>query len=210
MSDVNYEKSGCLKTVKKYVLLSTSPRRKELLTFLNPEIFSLDIGERLIEKSYMKIFQADPFLEKASKVCCELAKAKANINPEEGVLYISADTIIVSDNQICHKPETIEAAEETLRSYFGKSHYAITAVCLKMTGYSDVFYTTAKVDFVDYYDSLENAIKDYVVINKPFDKAGAYSIRDIDPRFVRSITGDINTIIGLPVAEVAKRIFTNN
>ncbi|XCY71431.1 Maf family protein [Streptococcus agalactiae] len=79
-----------------------------------------------------------------------------------------------------------------------------------MTGYSDVFYTTAKVDFVDYYDSLENAIKDYVIINKPFDKAGAYSIRDIDPRFVRSITGDINTIIGLRVAEVAKRIFTNN
>ncbi|AHX74722.1 septum formation protein Maf [Streptococcus agalactiae] len=57
---------------------------------------------------------------------------------------------------------------------------------------------------------MENAIKDYVIINKPFDKAGAYSIRDIDPRFVRSITGDINTIIGLRVAEVAKRIFTNN
>lgn len=38
------------------------------------------------------------------------------------------------------------------------------------------------------------------------DKAGAYGIQDLDPRLVAYICGDINTIIGLPVAELAKRI----
>lgn len=33
---VTYEKQGMLPKVDKYILLSTSPRRKDLLTFLKP------------------------------------------------------------------------------------------------------------------------------------------------------------------------------
>jgi len=42
---------------------------------------------------------------------------------------------------------------------------------------------------------------------QPLDKAGAYGIQELDPRFVASIYGDVHTIIGLPVAEVSRRIF---
>lgn len=204
---VTYEKEGALTTIKKYVLLSNSPRRKELLSFLKPECFSPSVDERMIEEHFMTIFDSDPFLERASKVCCELAKAKANIIPEENVLYISADTIITTNDKIYHKPKSLEEAKETIRSYFGKSHYSVTAVCMKMKDYQEVFYSTAIIHFVDYYDSLESAIDDYVEASKPFDKAGAYSIRDIDPRFIEGITGDINTVIGLPIAEISKRLF---
>ncbi|HGA1204428.1 TPA: septum formation protein Maf, partial [Streptococcus suis] len=32
--------------------------------------------------------------------------------------------------------------------------------------------------------------------------------QELDPRFVSGISGDIHTIIGLPVAEVSRRIFS--
>ncbi|SLM20731.1 septum formation inhibitor Maf [Streptococcus dysgalactiae subsp. equisimilis] len=108
---------------------------------------------------------------------------------------------------INHKPQTTAEAVATLRSYFGKSHYAVTGVCLKAKDYQEVFYTLAKIDFVDYYDALDEAITTYVSRYQPFDKAGAYSIRDIDPRFIKGITGDMNTILGLPVAELSQRLF---
>lgn len=204
---VTYEKEGVLSPIKRYVLLSNSPRRKELLHFLKPECFSLGVDERMIEEHFMTVYDSDQFLERVAKVCCELAKAKANIIPEEGVLYISADTIITTNDKVYHKPKSLEEAKETIRSYFGKSHYSVTAVCMKMKDYQEVFYSTAIIHFVDYYDSLETIIEEYVEANKPLDKAGAYSIRDIDPRFIERITGDINTVIGLPVAEISKRLF---
>ena len=54
---VTYEKQGMLPKVDKYILLSTSPRRKDLLTFLNPEIMSVDVDERAIQDHYMKVFK---------------------------------------------------------------------------------------------------------------------------------------------------------
>lgn len=116
---VTYEKQGMLPKVDKYILLSTSPRRKDLLTFLNPEIMSVDVDERAIQDHYMKVFNDEPFLMRAAKSCCELAKAKSQTTIAKGTLYLSADTIIVSEDRVCHKPQTTAEAVATLRSYFG-------------------------------------------------------------------------------------------
>ena len=50
-------------------------------------------------------------------------------------------------------------------------------------------------------------MEDYLTIKQPLDKAGAYGFQELDPRLIKSVTGDIHTIIGLPVAEVSERIF---
>ncbi|WP_228062386.1 MULTISPECIES: Maf family protein [unclassified Streptococcus] len=46
----------------------------------------------------------------------------------------------------------------------------------------------------------------FVKYESPMDKAGAYGFQDLDPRFIDYVAGDVQTIIGLPVAETAKRI----
>lgn len=38
---------------------------------------------------------------------------------KEGTLYISADTMMIADNKIHHKPQTLEEAKITLTSYIG-------------------------------------------------------------------------------------------
>ncbi|HFR3774381.1 TPA: nucleoside triphosphate pyrophosphatase [Streptococcus suis] len=203
----NYQKEGSREQISSYVLLSNSPRRKQLLGFLQPQIASVEVNERAIEEHFMKKFSTDDFLTRAAKTCCEISKAKSDMELEPGHLYISADTIVVADGQIFNKPRDLAEAEAMFRSYFGKSHHVVTSVCLRSYQSLDVFYTVAQIDFVDYYPALEEHIQAYIHEKQPLDKAGAYGIQELDPRFVASISGDIHTIIGLPVAEVSRRIF---
>ncbi|WP_105143548.1 Maf family protein [Streptococcus suis] len=203
-----YQKEGDCEQISSYVLLSNSPRRKQLLGFLQPQIASVEVDERGIEEHFMKQFATDDFLTRAAKTCCEISKAKSDMELEPGHLYISADTIVVADGQIFNKPRDLTEAEAMFRSYFGKSHYVVTSVCLRSSQSFDVFYTLAQIDFVDYYPALEEHIQAYIHEKQPLDKAGAYGIQELDPRFVAGISGDIHTIIGLPVAEVSRRIFS--
>lgn len=204
---IDYEKWGQRGKIEQVVLLSQSPRRRELLGFLNPQIGSNDVDERAIEEQFMKTYVANDFVTRAAKTCCEISKAKSQIPLEKGVLAISADTIVIHNNNIYNKPENLEQARQMFLSYFGKTHWVATSVCLRTYDSLEIFYTLAEIDFVDFYPELEAVVDQYIFEKQPFDKAGAYGIQELDPRFIKEIRGDIHTIIGLPVAETAYRIF---
>ena len=203
----DYEKNGDLGKIQSVVLMSKSPRRRELLSFLNPILSSIEIDERAIEDRYMDLYKNDEFLIRAGKACCEVAKEKSNLSDlEVDTLYISSDTMVILNDKIYGKPKDMEQAKAMFMSYFSKSHHVITSVCLRSRAYIEVFFTVAEVRFTDYYNSLDEVIDNYINENNVMDKAGAYGIQDLDPRLVSYICGDINTIIGLPVAELSKRI----
>lgn len=202
----DYEKLGETGKYKKYILMSKSPRRRDLLSFLKPEIDSIRIDERAIEKRCMEKYKDCDFLERASKTCAEIAKAKSDVDLVKDCLYISSDTMVIMDDIIYGKPRDVAEAREMFMSYFGKSHYVVTGVCLRSENYMEVFYSIAEVRFTDYYKALDDVIDEYLKGENVMDKAGAYGIQDLDPRFVSYINGDINTIIGLPVSEVSRRI----
>ncbi len=203
----DYEKSGKLGYVENVVLMSKSPRRRELLSFLDPKLSSIKIDERAIEEKYMALYKDDKFLIRAGKTCCEIAKGKSKISKlDPNTLYISSDTMVIIDEKIYGKPKDLDQAKAMFMSYFSKSHHVITSVCLRSRSYIEVFFTVAEVRFTDYYKGLDEVIDNYINENNVMDKAGAYGIQDLDPRLVSYICGDINTIIGLPVAELSKRI----
>ena len=207
MNYVNdYEKIGKIRKYKKYILMSKSPRRRDLLSFLKPEIDSIRIDERAIEEKYMKKYRGCDFIERAGKTCAEIAKAKSDVDLIKDYLYISSDTMVIMNDKIYGKPRDMIEARKMFMSYFGKSHFVVTGVCLRSENYLDVFYSVAEVRFTDYYKALDDIIDSYLKEENVMDKAGAYGIQDLDPRFVSYINGDINTIIGLPVSEVSRRI----
>ena len=207
MNYVNdYEKSGKIGKYNKYILMSKSPRRRDLLSFLKPEIASIRIDERAIEEKYMEKYKDCDFIERAGKACSEIAKAKSDVDLVKDCLYISSDTMVIMDDKIYGKPRDMAEAREMFMSYLGKSHFVITGVCLRSENYLDVFYSIAEVRFTDYYKALDEIIDGYLREENVMDKAGAYGIQDLDPRLISYINGDINTIIGLPVSEVSRRI----
>lgn len=202
----NYEKSGKIGKYNRYILMSKSPRRRDLLSFLKPEIDSIGIDERAIEEKYMKKYNGCDFIEKAGKTCAEIAKAKSDVDLIKDYLYISSDTMVIMDDKIYGKPKDIIEARRMFMSYFGESHFVVTGVCLRSENYLDVFYSVAEVRFTDYYKALDDIIDSYLKEENVMDKAGAYGIQDLDPRLISYVKGDINTIIGLPVSEVSRRI----
>ena len=202
----DYEKIGKIGKYKKYILMSKSPRRRDLLSFLKPEIASIRIDERAIEEKYMENYKDCGFIERAGKTCAEIAKAKSDVDLVKDCLHISSDTMVILDDKIYGKPRDMAEARDMFMSYFGKSHFVITGVCLRSKNYLDVFYSIAEVRFTDYYKALDEIIDGYLREENVMDKAGAYGIQDLDPRLISFINGDINTIIGLPVSEVSRRI----
>lgn len=203
----DYEKKGEIYKFNETILMSNSPRRIEMLSFLHPKSYKLKIDERKIEEKYMKIYEEDVFLERAAKTCCEIAKAKSNVNLLKDTLYISSDTMVLHENKIYNKPKDKEEARNMLLSYFGKVHSVVTSVALRMDGYLEVFYTISNVSFVEYNKNLGIIIDEYIKSNKPMDKAGAYGIQELNPLLISYIEGNMNTIMGLPVSELGRRIY---
>ena len=193
----NITKIGKLDKFNNVILVSKSPRRNELLkNICEFESTSTDIDERKIEKLAL--------------VCCEISKAKIlPLELKEDTLYISSDTIVINDGKILNKPKNYNEALDMLTSYLGKIHKVVTSVCLKSKNYEEIFYTYSNVKFSEKTDKNIQLIKEYIDEGTVYDKAGAYGIQDLNPVLIDYIEGDLNTIIGLPVSEINKRICKN-
>ena len=182
----------------KIILASASPRRKELLAGLD-----MDFEVRLlpgIEESYPDDL---PTAKIAEYIAREKAAAyNGEIGDDE--LLLTADTIVVVDDEVLGKPADEEDARRMLRMISGRTHQVITGVCLatreKTRSFSvetDVTFKALKDSEIDYY------IKQY----RPFDKAGAYGIQEwIGYIGVESIRGSYFNVMGLPVQRIYNEI----
>lgn len=207
----NVTKIGKLDEFTHVILVSKSPRRNELLkNICEFESTSTDIDERKIEKLAYEKYKDRENIEKLALVCCEISKAKIHpLELKDDTLYISSDTIVINDGKILNKPKDYDEALDMLTSYLGKVHKVVTSVCLKSKNYEEIFYTFSNVKFSQKTDKNIELIKEYIDECTVYDKAGAYGIQDLNPVLIDYIEGDLNTIIGLPVSEINKRICKN-
>mgnify|MGYP002545517597 CR=1 FL=1 len=61
---------------------------------------------------------------------------------------------------------------------------------------------TGRITEVTMYPMSDQMIWDYIRTGEPSDKAGAYGIQGRAAVFIKSIKGDYNNVVGLPVAAV--------
>lgn len=178
--------------MKKIILASGSPRRKELLSQIG---VSFDVikaeGEEILTSSVP---------EEAVK---ELAMQKALEVAEKsgGSMIIGADTVVAANGRILGKPKDEADAMGMLRLIQGGSHEVITgvAVLLKEQKKTICFAETTRVHV---YPMTESQMEAYVKSKEPMDKAGAYGIQGMFAAFVRGIEGDYNNVVGLPVGRL--------
>ncbi len=176
---------------KHTILASQSPRRRELLNLMG-------IPFTTVNPNVDEVINPNVSLEQAIE---ELAYLKAldvlNRHPEANI--ISADTIVVCDNEVMGKPVNEEDAIRMLKQLSGKKHEVITGVCLLNTEKEIRFHTKTIVEFYPYDEELVRA---YVQSKVPLDKAGAYGIQDKGALLVKGIEGDYYTVMGLPISEL--------
>ncbi len=178
------------------ILSSNSPRRKELLAGLDIP-FEVRVIED-IDESYPDTL---PTGEIAEYIAQKKAAAYEVGNDE---VLITADTIVVLDDQILGKPADAEEAKQMLRSLSGKTHHVITGVCLKSCNQQHHFSVISEVTFKTL---AEEEISYYVENYKPFDKAGAYGIQEwIGYIGVTGLSGSYFNVMGLPVQRIYEEL----
>lgn len=188
-----------MKQIKKLVLASASPRRRELLAQigLTPSIEPSTVEE--------KVTSTNP-----EAVVSELSSQKAHDvarHQEPGTLVIGADTVVAMDGQILLKPVSHEDAYRMISMLQGRVHQVYTGVTLIYCGQTERNVRTfvEKTD-VTVYPMSEDEIKTYAFSEEPMDKAGAYGIQGNFAAFVKGIDGDYNNVVGLPVGRVYQEI----
>lgn len=181
--------------MKKIILASASPRRKELLTTAGVEFEVLvsDADETVPDGT----LPADAAMLTAEKKALAVAEKCGD------ALVIGADTIVVLDGRILGKPKDEADAEDMLRFLSGKEHKVITGVCLTDGVKTKKFAQVSKVRF---YDLTDEEIAAYIATKEPMDKAGSYGIQGKGCVLVESIEGDYFNIVGLPVAATVRAI----
>lgn len=179
---------------KKIILASNSPRRRELLAGLD-----LDFEVKVIKG----IDESYPETLAPEKVAQYIAAKKADAYVpaiHEDDLVITADTVVIVDNDILGKPHDESEAKAMLRRISGRSHQVVTGVCLVTKDKRREFSVSTDVTF----RSLSESEIDYYVSHyRPFDKAGAYGIQEwIGYVGVTGLNGSYFNVMGLPVQRI--------
>ncbi len=189
------------------VLASASPRRRELLARLGIplEVIPADVDESVLPGEDPVVYVGRIARLKAGVIASRINDLDGAGAPRRWVL--AADTTVAVDKLILGKAESDDEAGRMLRALSGRTHQVFTAFVLARgfgTGSreaSRMHESIVKTD-VTMVEMTEEVIADYVACREWVGKAGAYALQGIAGSLVRSISGSVTNVIGLPVAEV--------
>ena len=183
---------------KVIVLASKSPRRAQLLrdAGFNFRIHPMDVNED---------FSSDmPVAEVAAYLADKKANAADLDIMNENEILLTADSVVVINNQILNKPGSKEEAYEMLQLLSDKTHIVYTGVCLRNMDKKVVFSNQTNVTFGTL---SEHEINYYIDQFNPMDKAGSYGIQEwIGFCKIRKIEGEYANVMGLPVYAIYEEL----
>lgn len=178
------------------VLASKSPRRRELLTQAG---FQFQINVSNVDETVEETNPVDKVLAIAKKKGLDIYN---KYNDDEAVI-LSADTIVVINNDILGKPKDKEDARLMIKMLQNNVHHVYTAVFIKSK--TDEEYFVEKTE-VNVGAMTDEEIEEYINTKEPYDKAGGYGIQGIFSKYISSIIGDYYNVMGLPIYRVRKAL----
>lgn len=182
-----------LDNLNKYelILASGSPRRRELLGMLDLD-FKIDTSYSIDESVPAGVAAIDvaPYLSGMKAMAFPLTE-------NDRKLVITADTVVIIDDEVLGKPVDESEACLMLEKLQGRTQTVVTGVTVRTYDRSVTFRAESKVEFAEL---SRGEIEYYVKKYRPLDKAGAYGIQEwIGAAGIRSIEGSFYNVMGLPV-----------
>lgn len=178
-----------------YILASQSPRRRELFSLIANDF-------KVISPSCDEVIPKNLNIQNIAEHFA-VQKAKSVAEGHSSELVVGCDTLVIHNNKILGKPKNYDEAYEMLSSLSGKTHTVATGVCLCCNSLSTSFSEYSEVTF---YQLTDEEIKEYIESGDPFDKAGGYGIQTNGLFLIKGISGDYNSIVGLPVARLKREL----
>ena len=186
--------------LNKIILASNSKVRKEILDKhkILCEVKPSNVDEDVVKRSLISE-SASP--EIISKNLAELKANKVSLNQKD-LMVLGADSVIDLNGELISKPESREEALIILKKLNGKKHNLISSVCISKNG-SMIWNYTDKAELT-MKNFSEDDLKNY--LSKISDEAlYAYNVYQIEGEgrsLFSNISGDENSIMGLPVSKI--------
>lgn len=173
------------------ILGSGSPRRCELLGRLG---LDFEVATPQVDESPLA---GEPPPLHTLRVARLKAKAVAERHPGHPVL--AADTIVALGEAAFGKPRDRSDAARMLGELAGKVHTVLTALVLHLDGREACHLEAARVTMTPFRRQL---VAWYVATGEGDDKAGAYAVQGKGAVLVERVDGNVETVIGLPLAPI--------
>lgn len=183
--------------MKKLILASSSPRRKQLLEQIGLD-FEIDASniDEIVDPKLNYIEQVELF---------SLQKAQATATKYKNAIILAADSMVVINDEVLGKPKDKAHAVQMLKKISGTKHMIATGFTLIDT---DTGKTVTKSTTLSlWFKKLSDAEIEWLIDrDQPFDKAGAYAIQESAAVFIEKFEGDFFGGIGLPLFSLAEEL----
>ena len=184
----------------KIILASKSKVRKNILDKHNIfcEVKPSNVDEDIVKAALIRELASPEII---SKNLAELKANKVSLSQKDEMV-LGADSVIDLDGELISKPENREEALVILKKLNGKKHNLISSVCISKNG-SMVWNYTDKAELT-MKNFLEQDLKDYLsrISDKNLYAYNVYQIEGEGRNLFSNITGDEDTIMGLPVLKI--------
>lgn len=171
------------------ILASASPRRAELLRQLGLEF-------QVVHSPLPEIIH-DQLTPREVAQINAYRKARSVAKKSPDALVLAADTVVAVKGRVFGKPASLEEAYEMLQALSGRDHLVVTGVCLLcLRQHRQRIFTDATTVTFRKLDAV--AIRRYLTMVNPLDKAGAYAIQEQGELIIERIDGSYSNVVGLP------------
>jgi septum formation protein len=176
-------------TPARLTLASASPRRRELLAATGMEF---EVEPSRFDETTVRDLPA-----RRQAVAAARGKADYVHSRRPGDWVIGCDTVVVLDGECLGKPHRPHDAAQMLQRLSGREHSVISAVSvITPDGRRASAAASGRVRVA----AISAAqIRAYVATGEPLDKAGAYAIQGGAAEFARLVSGEFDTVVGLPL-----------
>jgi len=186
--------------LSKIILASKSKVRKEILDKhkIFCEVKPSNVDEEVVKKTLISE-SASP--EIISKNLAELKANKVSLS-ERDRMVMGADSVIDLAGELISKPESREEALIILKKLNGKKHNLISSVCISKNG-SMIWNYTDKAELT-MKNFAEKDLKIYLskISDEVLFAYNVYQIESEGRNLFSNITGDEDTIMGLPILKI--------
>lgn len=187
---------------KKIILASGSQIRKKLLHSLGLDFEA--IPSSCDEDNVKNAFTSDNWLELGYQLAKEKALDVSQRYPDHYV--IGADQLCLEGDNLYDKPLNHDTAVKHLKSLRGKTHQQIACICLAKNG--QILWEHHETARMTMRDLSDHSIEAYLRAEKPYQSCGAYQYETLGKWLFSQVTGDENTILGLPLKSLSEALIT--
>ena len=184
------------------ILASKSKVRKYILEKHNIicDVQPSNVNEDDIKESLLNQ-KATP--EIISKNLAELKANKVSLKNNEQIV-LGADSVIDLEGELISKPKDREEALLILKKLNGKAHHLISSVCISKNGSMMWNYTDKAI--LKMKNLTEKELMDYLakIPDVALYSYNVYQIEGEGKKLFSEITGDENTIMGLPIQKITE------